>query len=178
MDIENTIRTRLQSMGEDYDSLKPFMRKWLIKVETEIQRRYNQQQTAVDALKTADYSVKSIAAEIGAARTTMYNHEQLLKRYIETSAGNIAASNPFAEISKLQAEKQLLQAQINKMMERDVDIELLKGQNKDLSVTLEGKNAEIARLQERLSTLSAENAALKASGGTSHKPTIKAFKKN
>ncbi len=177
MDIENTIRMHLKTMGEDYDSLKPFMKNWLIKVETEIQRRYDQQTAAVEMIKASDYSVKSIAAEIGAARTTMYNHEQLLKRYIETSSVCMVINNPYASISKLQTEKQIMQAQINKMMERDVDIELLKSQNRDLSVALEGKNAEIARLQERLSALSAENASLKASGTSMHKTSIKAFKK-
>ena len=64
------------------------MKKWLEKVETAIQSRKSIQEEAVSTLKSVDYSVKAIAAEIGASRTTIYNHEQLLKRYIEQSTIN------------------------------------------------------------------------------------------
>lgn len=81
MDTVEIIRQNLSAIGEDYDSLKPFMKKWLEKVETAIQSRKSIQEEAVSTLKSVDYSVKAIAAEIGASRTTIYNHEQLLKRY-------------------------------------------------------------------------------------------------
>lgn len=39
MDTVEIIRQNLSAIGEDYDSLKPFMKKWLEKVETAIQSR-------------------------------------------------------------------------------------------------------------------------------------------
>lgn len=175
MEIIEQIKINLSAIGEEYDSLKPFMKTWLEKVETEIQSRYNTQAEAAETLRSLDYSVKSIASSIGASRTTMYNHEQLLKRYIEHSAAVASASNPLSLIDKVQAEKSLLQNQVTKLMERDVDMELMRLQNRELSTSLEGKNTEIERLQTRISELSEENRKLKS--GTSAKPTVKAFRK-
>lgn len=175
MEITEQIKINLSSIGEEYDSLKPFMKTWLEKVETEIQNRYKRQTAAAEALRLLDYSVKSIASSIGASRTTMYNHEQLLKRYIEHSTAIVSASNPLSQIDKVQDEKSFLQKQVTKLMERDVDIELIRLQNRELSTALEGKNAEIERLQARIIELSEENRKMKS--GTPAKPTVKAFRK-
>ena len=86
MEYEELIRENLKAIDEDFDELKPFMQKRLVEVETVIQNRREEQENAVEILKSTDYSLKSIANEIGASRTTLYNHEQLLKRYIEYSA--------------------------------------------------------------------------------------------
>ena len=60
-------------------------------------------------------------------------------------------------------------------MERDVDMELMRLQNRELSTALAGKNAEIKRLQSRISELSEENRKLKS--GTAEKPAVKVFRK-
>ena len=175
MEYEELIRDNLKAINEDYDTLKPFMQKRLLAVENVIQNRREQQEAAVMMLKTTDYSLKSIAEEIKASRTTLYNHEQLLKRYIEHSAAIASAPNPLILIDKVQAEKSLLQDLVTKLMERDVDMELMRLQNRELSTALEGKNAEIERLQTRISELSEENRKLKS--GTPAKSTVKAFRK-
>lgn len=162
MEYEELIRENLKAIAEDFDELKPFMQKRLVEVETVIQNRREEQENAVEILKSTDYSLKSIANEIGASRTTLYNHEQLLKRYIEYSASIASSTNPLLKIDKIQAEKSLLQEEITKLMERDVDIELMRIQNKELSTSLEGKNTEIERLQKRISELSEENHKLKS----------------
>lgn len=162
MEYEELIRENLKAIDEDFDELKPFMQKRLVEVETVIQNRREEQENAVEILKSTDYSLKSIANEIGASRTTLYNHEQLLKRYIEHSAAIASSSNPLLKVDKVQSEKSLLQEEITKLMERDVDIELMRIQNKELSTSLEGKNTEIERLQKRISELSEENHKLKS----------------
>lgn len=162
MEYEELIRENLKAIDEDFDELKPFMQKRLVEVETVIQNRREEQENAVEILKSTDYSLKSIANEIGASRTTLYNHEQLLKRYIEHSAAIASSSNPLLKVDKVQSEKSLLQEEITKLMERDVDLELMRIQNRELSTSLEGKNAEIERLQKRISELSEENHKLKS----------------
>lgn len=162
MEYEELIRKNLKAIDEDFDELKPFMQKRLVEVETVIQNRREEQENAVEILKSTDYSLKSIANEIGASRTTLYNHEQLLKRYIEHSAAIASSSNPLLKVDKVQSEKSLLQEEITKLMERDVDLELMRIQNRELSTSLEGKNAEIERLQKRISELSEENHKLKS----------------
>ena len=162
MEYEELIRENLKAIDEDFDELKPFMQKRLVEVETVNQNRREEQETAAEILKSTDYSVKSIANEIGASRTTLYNHEQLLKRYIEHSAAIASSSNPLLKVDKVQSEKSLLQEEITKLMERDVDLELMRIQNRELSTSLEGKNSEIDRLQKRFSELSEENHKLKS----------------
>lgn len=162
MEYEEQIRENLKAIDEDFDELKPFMQKRLVEVETVIQNRREEQENAVEILKSTDYSLKSIANEIGASRTTLYNHEQLLKRYIEHSAAIASSSNPLLKVDKVQSEKSLLQEEITKLMERDVDLELMRIQNRELSTSLEGKNSEIERLQKRISELSEENHKLKS----------------
>ena len=157
MEYEELIRENLKAIDEDFDELKPFMQKRLVEVETVIQNRREEQENAVEILKSTDYSLKSIANEIGASRTTLYNHEQLLKRYIEHSAAIASSSNPLLKVDKVQSEKSLLQEEITKLMERDVDLELMRIQNRELSTSLEGKNSEIERLLKRISELSEEN---------------------
>lgn len=162
MEYEELIRENLKAIDEDFDELKPFMQKRLVEVETVIQNRREEQENAVEILKSTDYSLKSIANEIGASRTTLYNHEQLLKRYIEHSAAIASSSNPLLKVDKVQSEKSLLQEEITKLMERDVDLELMRIQNRELSTSLEDKNSEIERLQKRISELSEENHKLKS----------------
>lgn len=177
MDVHERIIKNLSALNEDYDTLKPFMQKWLEKIETEIQDRWQAQENAIQTLRSMDFSVKSIAAKIGASRTTMYNHEQLLKRYIEQSSSSLTSKNPYSEIAQMQEEKSLQQDQIQKMMQRDVDIELLKMQNQSLSATLAGKNEEIQRLSDRLSELSQELEQLKTSGRGKQQHTTIPFRK-
>lgn len=175
MEYEELIRENLKVIGEDFDMLKPFMQKRLLEIESVIQNCREQLEDAVVMLKATDYSLKSIGEEIKASRTTLYNQEQLLKRYIEQSATVASASNPLSLIDKVQAEKSLLHNQVTKLMERDIDMELMRLQNRELSTTLEGKNTEIERLQARISELSEENRKLKS--GTPAKPTVRAFRK-
>lgn len=177
MELEQIIKENLAAINEDYDILKPFMQNWLKKVEAAIQSRHNAQTEAVSTLKGIDYSVKAIATEIGASRTTMYNHEQLLRRYIEQSAATASSDSPYSTIARLQTDKANLQDKNTKLMQRDVEMALLKAQNRDLSASLEGKNAEIERLQKRISELSEENQFLKKGNGPTSHRTVKAFKK-
>lgn len=162
MEITEIVKENLTAIGENYDVLKPFMQNWLVKVEESIQKKKTAQKDAEVAIKSIDYSVKAIAADIGASRTTIYNHEQLLKRYIEHSTVSASASSPYGEIGRLQNEQSILKEQISKLMLRDVDIEILRMQNRTLANTLEGKNSEIQRLEARVQELSTENQKLKA----------------
>lgn len=169
MEITEIIKENLEKLDEDYDILKPFMQKWLIKIEESIQTKRKSQTEAESILKNMDYTVKSIAEDVGASRTTLYNHEQLLKRYIEISSSMAESSNPYIKIKQIQAEKSIMQEQMNKLMLRDVDIELLKIQLQSLNSILENKNREIKRLESRIMELSDENRKLKLTGTSSNR---------
>ena len=126
------------------------MKEWLTKITVSILYIVDKQKKAERTLKELDYSIKSISTEVGASRTTMYNHGQLLKRYIEQVTTSYIASNPYTKIDVLQLEKSHYQEQLSKMMIRDVDIELIKAENKDLHAALAEKEREIRRLEKHI----------------------------
>lgn len=162
MDIESIIRKKLLQLNEDYDSLKPSLKNWLFKVENEIQHLNTLQDKALDDFKSTDYSVKGISKRISSSRTTMYNHGQLLKRYIELSAQEANDKNPYCLISQLREEKAMLNRQLLQMMNRDIDVQLLMEENARLTSTLKDKDDVITRLQSRVAELSSgKNITLK-----------------
>ena len=85
MDLTIRIAEKLKGIGEDYESLKPFMKEYLEKIEEIIVEKEKIQEAALKNLKNSTFSVSSISSSIKCSRTTLYNHNQLLKKYIEYS---------------------------------------------------------------------------------------------
>ena len=164
MEIHDCIKEKIDAIGEDYDSLKPFMQEYLQKIETIIAEKAQIKENAINTLKTNSFSVSSISKELGCSRTTLYYHNQLLKRYIEYSMDVFEQDNPFTLNNALSASKSRLQEQINLMIDRDISIEVLKQEKLELSKLLREKNKEVARLQTRVNELSAQLHQINISG--------------
>ena len=156
MEQNKIIKEKLAAIGEDYDALKPFMRAHLERVETFIQDKQTKQIEALTGLREAEYNVSEIAKELEYSRTTLYNHNQLLKRYIEYSIEQDNKKNPLRMIEDVKASKQKLQEQVDLMQNRDVDFELLKHENFVLMDTISEKDQEIERMRLRIQELSEE----------------------
>ncbi|GMQ65144.1 HTH domain-containing protein [Vallitalea maricola] len=156
MEINEIIKQKLVEMGEDYESLKPFMKGYLKKAETIITNKTIIQTESLNLIKNNSFSISSISKELGCSRTTLYNHNQLLKRYIEFSKIIFSRSNPFIAYESLKASKAKLQEQINLMEYRDITIEILKQEKSELAKMLKEKNKESERLQARVNELSSE----------------------
>lgn len=103
MEINDIIKSKLESISEEFDCLKPFMKEYLAKIETIIQNKKAIQDNTLKTLKENTLSVSSISKELGCSRTTLYNHNQLLKRYIEFSEGLFNQDNPFIAYDELKA---------------------------------------------------------------------------
>ena len=157
--IEN-IKTRLSSLGENYDSIKPFMQDYLIQIERLVEEKRIEQKLAVTTLREASISVSSIAKELGCSRTTLYNHNQLLKRYTESVAQDFDNNNPLNDCEALKRTISKLQNEIELMYDRDIDIEVLRLEVKTLQELLKEKTKEIERLRSRVGELSSENHIL------------------
>ncbi len=156
MEQNKIIKEKLAALGEDYDALKPFMKAHLERVETFIQNKRTKQIEALLALREAEYNVSEIAKELEYSRTTLYNHNQLLKRYIEYSIEQDNKKNPVRIAEDIKASKQKLQEQVDLMQNRDVDFELLKHENSVLVDTITEKDKEIERMRIRIQELSEE----------------------
>ncbi|MCQ2013246.1 hypothetical protein LJE39_08740 [Clostridium butyricum] len=140
METTMLIKEKLLSIGEDYESLKPFMIEYLEKIESIISSKILIQEESLTTLKSNTFSVLSISKELKCSRTTLYNHNQLLKRYIEYSETLINQSNPFVNCDILRTNISDLHNQINKMIDRDISIEILKVENSELAKSLNDRN--------------------------------------
>ncbi len=161
MEINDIIKSKLESISEEFDCLKPFMKEYLAKIETIIQNKKAIQDNTLKTLKENTLSVSSISKELSCSRTTLYNHNQLLKRYIEFSEGLFNQDNPFIAYDELKASVGHLKAQVSLMEDRDISMEVLKQEKSELSKMLKEKNKEIKRLQARVTEISSEMYQLK-----------------
>jgi len=160
MEENENIVNRLVSIGEDYNNIKPFMLDYIIKIETYIDKLFKQKEDAIIILKKKPLSVASVSKEIGCSRTTLYNHSQLLKNYIEQCALDYQKNHPINNLEALREENRLLKERVNKMCIRDIKYEILK-QTYNTEVIV--KNEEIYRLKKRADELTKQNIELKFS---------------
>ena len=156
MERLNKIKQKLADIGENYDNLKPFMQDYLNKIEIFIESKEKAQNKAVEILKSTLYNVSDVSKELGCSRTTLYNHNQLLKRYIEASIAIFNKGNPYISCDKLKESKQKLQEQVNLMENRDIYLEIQKYERKILTDKISDQNIEIELLRSKVNKLSAE----------------------
>lgn len=154
MDYNEIIVRKLEKIGESYDVLKPYMLKHLENIESLIQSKQNERNNALRTIKESTLTLSSISKELNMSRTTLYNHEQLLKRYIDYSIEESDNSDPYNIIANLKEEKSQLQSQIELMMKRDLDIELIKLENKQLKKELQEKNKELENMHKKIIEIS------------------------
>lgn len=166
MERNEVIRVKLAELGEDFDALKPFMQTYLEKVETFIASKEKEQSEAIQSLRAASYNVSDVSKELNCSRTTLYNHNQLLKRYIELSIRHSSESNPLSQCEELRESKRELQERVSLMETRDIQIELDKHEVVILQRQIEEQQKEIERLQARVHELSAENHRLRTCDNT------------
>ena len=159
--LEISIINKLKELNIEYNTLKTFMKEYLIKIEEIISEKEKSQAEANSILKSDKFSVASISKSLNCSRTTLYNHGALLKKYIELSEEKFKENNPLEINESLKADKLLVENQFKQMIERDINNEILSNEIDVHLRTIKEKNAEIQRLQERNAELSKENRELK-----------------
>lgn len=175
--IEDRISLKLKRLDgvDDYEDLKPFMKEYLKRIEEIIINKEAKERTAIEELRNNKISVASISQELGCSRTTLYNHNSFLKRYIEVCIESIEEQNPFIKYDKLKGSTAILEEKVNKMIMRDIDTELLRMENKKLGDTLKEKMKEIERLQIRNAEILKELQGLKSDVQNRYKEKITKF---
>lgn len=173
MDILESINKKLAVMGESYDELKPFLQTYLQRIETITNEREKTRTEAIDVIKQSSFNVSDISKQLGCSRTTLYNHDQLLKRYIELSVEWYKKSDPFAILDNYRTELSKMQEQIALMENRDIDFELLRHENSLLIRNNNNLSAEVERLQARIHELSGELHSYKTKSAKTDSHTLK-----
>lgn len=161
--ISERINTKLISMGESPATTKPFLIEHLKNIETyliELEKVYKE---ALEIIKLKEFSVSGIAYELNISRTTFYNHNKILSRYIEASEALLSKDNPYVKLEAKTSETRRLRAEIDMLYDRDVTIEIQKHEVKELTARLKEKNSEIKRIEKRNRELSSELHVLKQS---------------
>lgn len=101
MGTDERIKKKLRKLGVDMESIKPFLVKHLRVVEEEINSRNESKAAALEALNQSDYDVKSIAENTGISRTTFYNYDRLLQKYVEISHDEDYENDPYIQIREM-----------------------------------------------------------------------------
>lgn len=159
--LDKRINEKLKSINEDPEAIKPFMMEHLRNIENYMSNIENDFNMAIEALKLKDCTVSAVAKELSMSRTTLYNHNHLLKRYIEATQAYLLESSPTYQSDKIKAEIANMKTKINMLYDRDITLEIQKHEISELSNHLIGKSIEINRLETRNRELSSELHALK-----------------
>lgn len=159
--LEGNIINKLEELGIDYGNLKPFLINYLIKIEQIVIEKGKIQYEANKLLKNNDISVACVSKQLNCSRTTFYNHGAVLKKYIKLSEKKLKENNPFEIYEELRNHKLIIENQLKKMVERDVNNEILSNEIDLYLNTIKEKNSQIELLQQRNLELSKENRKLK-----------------
>ena len=149
MENNELIMKKLESLGENYDSLQPFIMDYLSKIESAISKEKNRMETAINTLQKVSLSLRFVASSIGCSRTTLYNN-RLLKKYAEFSESILRESKPYHIIADLQVTIRKLRTQVESMIVRDIKMEIIEQEKQELLLLLEEKQREISYLQSQV----------------------------
>ena len=133
--IEN-IKSKTSKMGVDYDMLPQFLQNYLLDIEKEICLESCQMEGHIAAIRNQNLNVSAIAKRLGISRTTFYSYDSLLSKYVELSAKEIEAENPYAIIIRQKEKIVSLSDMVSKMQDRDVQILVLQHKVEELESQL------------------------------------------
>ncbi len=152
--LNQRIEKKLILIGEDIKGIKPFMIEHLRMVETIIVTIEAEHAQALKTLKLRDLSISAIAKNLNMSRTTLYNHNQLLKRYITMSEEQVKNNDPFFQIDYLKEKVNELNETIIQLYDRDIREQIQNHLVHELTKKLQEKGKEIQRLESRIRDLS------------------------
>lgn len=155
MEIRELVRQKVESLGDDFDSLKPRTVDYLIQIEEFVQNRALKRKEGLSMLSLASFNKTSVAEELNCSRATLYKtNNALLKRYIDHSVEEFEKQNPFKSTDRTKEAVKKLSNELKSMQERDLDFELQRHENEELVKKVKESQREIDRLQRRVHELS------------------------
>lgn len=150
MEVVEIVNCTLRNMGESPENIRDNVLQYLIQIESCIINQESQCEAAAKHLQNTTYDVKSIAALTGIARTTFYNYDKILQRYVDARKNELVESNPYEIIKKQQ---EIIRSQNNTialMQSRDCKELILEQQISMLQNQLKEKDKTIDTLRKKL----------------------------
>lgn len=160
--ILTNIKERLNSLGMDYESLDNAEQRYLIKIETEMSKRFSGQRVSLDSLKLNKINVNTIAKSGAISNKTVYKYNILLL-YIKACEDAYNTALPFNKDVEKELRCRLDEANetIRKLDLHTVDIELLSVEIDNLKSDAFDDAAKISNLTEGNLKLSFELMTLR-----------------
>lgn len=149
VNIEEKVKEIAKVLEIDYDNLKPKVKSHLINIETYLSNQEDMFNKLNNDLKESKVTSTSVAKAAGMkSRQTLYNNT-LIKQYSEHRMEQVNSLNPYSRLDDLKIKINSLNEQLDKMIKRDIETELLAMQVDLLTETLKNRESSILALEER-----------------------------
>lgn len=161
--IESTIENKLKQLGFDFNVQTSFIKEKLIEIEKIIQEKDENCKNAEQQIKDNKYSLASICKEINISRTSAYNNDEIIKKYIEYSLG---ISKKYNLLYKLERSKEIENERkeiIDNMVERDINYSIQEEKIMNLNNRIKELTSENRRLEKEKKELIDEIKILRKS---------------
>lgn len=149
MDHLNTVKKRLAEMGIDITTVKNLEWNYLSKIQAIIDDAEQEQEQALATLRNSPINKARIANDLGISRNTLYRYT-LISDYIVDAKQRLDHNNPYIQVDQIKGELETKKQQIDKMIARDIQIEILKIQIKELEENIANLTARNQAYQQEL----------------------------
>lgn len=156
MDVNERVMENLMAFGLDTD-IKPAIMKHLAKVDGVLTSMVQEQNDAIQKIRSNKISINRVAKESGIARQTFYNNP-IITAYIEAYIAANTTASPYGTIEMLREEIRMKDEQIAGLIQRDATVSKYKATNLELT-------NEIVSLSE---TIKSQEELIRQLRGTPH----------
>ena len=158
-EIESKVKELTLDLDINYNSLNTKTKQHLINIEHSISNR--ESKYLENKLQGNKITLTSISEDAGIkSRQTIYNNPEL-KAYIDARMRQANELNPYHLIDDLRAKIVDIQEMYDKMVERDIDTEILRYEVSKLKNDILNRNEEILRMQDQTDELKSRIKELK-----------------
>ena len=136
-------------MGIQYDSLDNSMQKKLLKIESEVSKRFDILNSALESIQSNRININTISKSGAISNKTVYTHD-VLSKYIKLCEAEYSSYTTEGKLKEKELREKLREALdiIKKLDLKTVDIELLKMENSQLKKDASDDAEKISKLLE------------------------------
>lgn len=156
-ELEKQVAQKLKTIGFEQTTMPKETYKQLLIIEKWFENAVQKRQDLLEEARKTKFNLSTVAKATGCSRRTLYNNNQILKKYIEYSALRANEEDPRVEIEKLKQQNKELQEKIALLEAHDIelmvdkhDFEQAKNKNAELQKQLDFKNDRIRELSIEL----------------------------
>jgi len=167
-EIESKVKELTLDLDINYNSLNTKTKKHLINIEHSISNRESKYLELKNKLQGNKITLTSISEDAGIkSRQTIYNNPEL-KAYVDARMRQANELNPYHLIDDLRAKIADIQEMYDKMVERDIDTEILRYEVSKLKNDILNRDEEILRMQDQTDELKSRIKELKKTTSNSN----------